>query len=354
MPIVATLYSDGYKELCELAINKKHISPVAFEQKLVAFLAAWDALPAHDATNTDTLKNKVQASRQQEINELLVYVAQCKSYSVEKSKLLFKAGASPDSVGYLSRKPAFIWAAERFDEGLVELFISHKVTIGLCWHHSGDALTIAARRSIKMVQMLLEAGARIESSEDDCERNALASAVNYNQPHIVEYLVSKGANINHQANVRSCAPIHFIACTHEGCKPHRTNNCHSKAPRIPEPGEFINCNVDMITLLARLGADLSLKCMARSEEAGILNIVHRPIQFCDDTRNTLCAMVQPLVVQRRLAFTMLLQKRLGDNVKVGALDAELVRMVVDNAESSCCLEDISLSSALFANILGPT
>jgi ankyrin repeat protein len=350
MPIVATLYSDGYKELCELAINKKKIPPAAFKINLVLFLAAWDTQPVHDATTNGTLKNKVQASRQQEINEILVAAAQCSLYAVEKSKLLFAAGASPSAAGHLSRKPAFIWAAERLDIALVEMFIAQGVDVSLRWYYSGNALTCAARGSLQMVQMLVEAGANIDDGEDEKCRNALAAAVNYNQPRIVEYLVLNGANINHRANLHHCAPIHFVQCLHVGCKPDRVNGCHHCEPRIPEPGMFINCNVPMITLLATLGADLSLKCMARNEGT---NIVWRPVQFCDDTNNKLCDLVHPHVVQRRLAFAMVLHERIGGQARVSFLH-DLIRPIVDMPDSSCCLGIGSLTTALFANILART
>ncbi|KAJ1466113.1 hypothetical protein T484DRAFT_1862584 [Baffinella frigidus] len=351
MPIVGMLYSDGYQEMCDLAFDKAKVSPMEFAKKLKVFQAEWASQPEHNQTTKGTLKDKVYASQHQEINGILVLAAQCGRYAAEKCDMLFALDASPNAEGVFSKKAAFIWAAERQDTTLVKMFIANKVDLELYYYRSGNALTCAARGSLDTVKVLVEAKAKIDGGRDDCFRNALGVAVANNKLDIVEYLVRSGADINDRRNIRACAAMHHTPCTHTKCKPNRFDNvCHS-APRVPKPGEFINCNVPMILLLARLGANLRLTCMARSEGPDAGNLVRRPIRFCNEARKELCAIARPRVVARRLAFAMALHRRLGESAGVSVILTELFRTVADVPSSSCCLELGPVTAALFAGIL---
>lgn len=346
MPIINNLYS---VEFINLTDNKKMPLP-EFSTKLQAFTDAWDSRPVHDPDVKGTLKQKVYASREQEIDELLVLSPQASRYATEKCTRLLAAGASVNAKGFLSKKPALIWAAESRNTTLVSLMVAHGVDLSLCWYKSGDALTCAACYSLEMVKVLVEAGAVIDGARDNWFRNALGVAVWANKLDIVKYLVDHGANINLQDPTRGCAALHYTPCTHKKCEPTRVNRCYYDAPAIPVQGEFINCNVPMISLLAKLGADLSLTCMTRPQGNGAM-IQRRRVMFCDEARDELCAMVHLLIAERRLAVAMALHPRIGEGAKMSILLVEVVQIVLNMPHSSCSLELDSLTSALFANVL---
>jgi hypothetical protein len=324
MPIVGPVWSEPFKLVSPFAAKSKEPAFVGFVREFEKWKQHWDELPRLDPSVIPvkgTLKNRVAATYQEEVDELLILAVQS---SVEKSILVLDAGASPNAKGNHSRKRAVLWVAEKRDTALMQVFVDKGAQIEFQASYSPSLLIAAATRtgpgSLEMVKFLVEQGVDIDGPRTFAGRNALGVAVMGNNAPVIEYLVSVGADINLQGGFSLNAAIHNVGCTNRNCDAYlrvpypTTNPATNVALANTMPVVFESCNPRIVNLLVELGADPTLRC--RHQTGCVRGVKEYQQKLMDD---------------RRLAFTMILHERLGACTMARHLDEELVRMVLTDA-----------------------
>jgi hypothetical protein len=324
MPMVQMIWSAFFWRTSMFAKKSHKTSFVGFVREFELWRRHWDNQPRPEPGATlekGTLKIPVPSTRQQELDELLfLAVKTC----AEKSMMLLAAGASPNARGHHSRKYAVSYVAivRRGDAEILQKFIGllrEFISKGVDIRVTDVALKNAAKHSLDMVKLLVEAGVVIDG---DCDRfglNALGTAVAAGKEDIVEYLVKNGADINLKDPHQKLAAVHHVRCTRADCGEKRAYP-YTLALYPPPPAMFMSCNESMLKKLASLGADLNVPCVnkracARGVEEYKALLIH----------------------ERRLAVAMGLNSVFGRVSLVLTLDEELVRMVLDVGSGSTVL-----------------
>jgi hypothetical protein len=324
MPPFAPIWSKFFVDTSEFAKKSGGDSFVCFVRELECLQRHWDLQPRPcPGVNAvkGTRQNPVPATRQQEMDELLCLAVQT---CPEKSMLLLAAGASPNARGNHSRKYAVLWVTEKrrkndLLQGKFTTLLQEFIDKGLDISVTGEMLRCVANHTLAMVKILVEAGTVVDGGRDRRGLNALGTAVAAGREDIVEYLVTVGkAAINLRDPYRMRGAVHHTRCTHTDCDPVARLAYPYTLPLDPPPvAVFMSCNQSMLTKLASLGADLTIPCANQSACArGVQEHKHK------------------LVNERRLAFAMGLQHRLGAVSQVHGIDKELVRMVLDTHDCS--------------------
>jgi hypothetical protein len=314
MPVLYPVWSECFYNVAPFAKKKSKAAFEGFVREFEAWKYFWDnELPDDPAVETikPTLKLAIPATYQEELDELLLIAVQsCK----KKSLILLATGASANVHSRFSKKRAVLHVAEKGDTVLMQAFIDNGVE--LVTNYTPSLMTAAVANSLEMVKLLVEHG--VEMGHHD-----LPVAVGSDKLEIVEYMVSKGAEVNRPAEKDLRTALHSIRCTNPMCsgtdRMRFPNTMPGNAGQFPLAGNkipltFASCNKPMVDLLVSLGADMTLQSMRQT-------VCKRGFQEYKDI----------LMDERRLAVAMALHERLGVLSLVGRLDQEVVRMILTDA-----------------------
>ena len=145
-----------------------------------------------------SLSNQIFNSSLKEVNaeNIKLYLA-CNSSLIKEAKLLLESGAGPSICS--SKTPPPIWiAAKRGCLKMVVLLHMHKADIDQCYHSVSPLMIAVAYRKKKVIQYLLENGAKTEL-RDKKSKTVLHRACEEREKGmitIIRWLVQAGADVN--------------------------------------------------------------------------------------------------------------------------------------------------------------
>jgi DNA-binding transcriptional regulator/RsmH inhibitor MraZ len=311
MPVLYPVWSECFDTVAPFAKKTSKAAFAGFVREFEQWKYFWDnALPDDPDMKQikPTLRLQIPATYQEELDELLlIAVKSCK----QKSLILLAAGASANVRSRFSKKRAVLHVAEKGDTVLMQAFIDNGVDLMMDTYT--PLMTAAAANSLEMVKLLVEHG--VEVGDQD-----LPVSVWSNKIEIVEYMVSKGVDINRPAKHDLRTALHSIRCTNPICSgtermrfPNTMQGYAGQSPLAENkiPLTFASCNRPMYDLLVRLGLDVTLQSMRQT-------VCKRGLH--ENQEN--------LMNDRRMAVAMALHERLGALALVGRIDQEVVRMIL--------------------------
>lgn len=385
MPVLYPIWSDAFHALSVFAKRKNEAALDGFIHEFDMFIEYWKTQPpTNEVVQTATLKIPIPATREEELDELLIYSVQS---CPQKSKMLLEAGASVNASTLYHKKRAILWVAKFGNASLMRQFFEDETLWEMKYMGVGSlkarndelleeysssyafaAVLDAAilHNSLDMVKVITdkvniakciafdEKWAQTSDRLDGPLKQhttAIVRAITSDKADIVEYLVDKGYKINSKATKDRLSVSNCVRCTNRNCYPpnkntstntsssHRTLNdiiwdsaqfagdvwprqqvtiAQTSMPRI-----FASCNMVMFDLLVRLGADMKI-------ENHNVKICPRGIHEYESA----------IMDERRLAFSMVLNARLGSSSIARCLDEEVTRIVLSEATPCVALEDL--------------
>ena len=384
MPVIYPIWSTAFHTLCPLAKRKQKLAMPEFIKALEDFNGFWAGQPPacdDEAPKIGTLQTAIPATHQQELDELLMCAVHVCS---QKCKMLIEAGASVNASTLWSKKRAIFSVAKCRDASLMKVFIEDEtlwemryMAVGTakalqdelleeyssCYAFARILDTAIIHNSLDMIKVILakvdiakciefdDAWEQTSDNINGCimrHTTAIVRAITSNKPDIVEFLVSKGYNINAKSTKRRLAASNCIRCTNPECYPPRATSSSGKKTLLSKPPSlnaldkivwdsakfagdvwprkqitlaqvkmpriFASCNPVMYELLVRLGATMQV----------------------DNIRAKICPRgvhehESSLMDDRRLAFAMCLQERLGLSSKAKCIDEEMARLILSDA-----------------------
>ncbi|KAJ1466602.1 hypothetical protein T484DRAFT_1861238 [Baffinella frigidus] len=317
MPARKITFSKCFEDTKKFTVRTGSDTTFCFVREFELWRRYWDCQPApNPGAVKGTVKKPQPATRQEEADALLMLATQ---KSTEKSMLILDAGASPNAYTPHMSKRAVVWVVEKRCPVLLRRFIDMGANTDQGYLLQGAMRN--ERHSLEMVTMLVEAGVPLNSSHDQSNYTDLEVAVLSGNTHVVRYIVGLGADVNQQNPRNHRTPMHHVFCTHglRNNKWERVAYPYGMELTPPPPAVFVECNPRMFGTLASLGADLTI---ARVGQTACL-------QSVNDYKRAVMA-------ERRLAFAMVLQDRLGARAPARGLDEEVVRMVLEFGTPYAC------------------
>jgi hypothetical protein len=364
MAVIEPRWSKAFKVLSPFAKKNKKAHFKGFVREFHAFVEFWETPPPPLAHMYDD--GREQATKQEELDALLMLAVQS---CAKKSKMLLAEGASALAVNMGSRRHAISYVAKLHKPDLMAIFLQDKRQFKFCPITQSEmvyghayVLDIAIHyNSLDMVKMIIdnvdiakciefeEIWTKIPTIDNgyiNTHPTAIAQAVFSDKPAIVEYLVCKGYDINSRSTISigvlsgvAISASNCIQCTNFECHPKyevakstsctlmlcdRVSNTQVATPaQVDMPVAFASCNKVMFDLMTRLGANMKLKSVDT-------RVCKRAVREYETA----------IMDERRLAFSMVLNARLGSSSIARCLDEEVTRIVLSEATPCVALEDL--------------
>ena len=200
----------------------------------------------------------IDAPDQQGNSALLVAVMQDRP---DVARQLLARGASPDAANRYHVTPLYVATLHGNTEMMAALLAARADANGAA--PSGETLLMTAARAgvVKAMQLLIDAGARVDAREPAFNQTALMLAARGNSPDAIALLLDNGADINARTSVGE-TPAFTPPCKGTGCG---SEGVGINRGGLPDRGRRDAVKGGMTPLLyaAREGADAALAVLVR-------------------------------------------------------------------------------------------
>jgi len=167
----------------------------------------FDAYEKHNYTKLEKLLSKGADPNELNINGITLMFKAAWTNDVELAKILVRYGGKVELSGGSCNMTSLHTACQQNSYEVAKFFIENGADVNSKCSCAGNQTPIrfaCKTGSIKLVSMLLEAGANIEESPDD-KMTPLIQAARSNHYDLCEFLIQKGANVNAYARDKECA-----------------------------------------------------------------------------------------------------------------------------------------------------